>query len=192
MKKINRLKTAGLAFISGVLFAMPATARTFDHSVGFSYLSGFGDVVEFYDDIPYTYQETDTVPVGISYRATANLDSGMRVDLGIGPLALIFGDYEYWDVPLHATLGFSFFPNHSVRPYLRVGASLHIADGDYMTEDPGVGLLGAAGLEIGDRGRLSGFIEIAHDTAEATFEYSAAHREKIKVNGTVITLGVTF
>ncbi len=192
MKKTSWIQLVGMVLLSGGLFVMPAAAGTFDHGVGLSYLSGFADVVDFYDDIPYAYQETDTIPVGLSYRGTANFDSGLRVDVGIGPVAVVLGDYSYWDIPLQLTGGFSFFPNHSVRPYLRGGVTVHVADGDYMTKDPGVGLLGAVGLEIGKRGRISGFLEVSHDTAEATFEYSPFHREKIKVHGTVVSLGVLF
>lgn len=175
------------------LLALPAGAVTLDHAVTLSYLTGYGDVVDWYDSRPSLYSETDPIPIGLAYNFTANFNSGFRLDAGLGPIAMILGDIDYYDVPLRFTAGFTILPSHTVRPYGRLGFAYHIADGDYMVEKPGFGLMGAVGLEIGRRGRFSGFLEVSYDTAKATFEDTYyGDREEIKVHGVVISLGVVF
>jgi len=62
-----------------------------------------------------------------------------------------------------------------------------------MDEKPGFGLLGAVGIEIGSRGKISGFFEIAYDTAEAEFEpYAGVDETDIEVHGLIISGGVVF
>jgi len=178
-----------------------ATAATFDHAIGLSYVSGFSDVVDFYDSEPDL--SVDSLgPIGISYRFVINLDVGVRFDVGVGPIAAVVGgDVSYYDVPFQATAGYSLFPHHTFRPYVRGGFTYHLMDGDRVTSDAGTGLLGAVGVEIGKRGRISFFAEVAVDTAEATFEHAdtsffggtqSGETEDINVTGTVVTVGVVF
>lgn len=175
--------------------------RTYDHSVGLSYLSGFSDIIDFYDETFYVDGDGGA-PVGLAYNFTTNFPSGMRIDAGVGPFAIIAGDLEYYDLPIRLQGGFTIGPKSSVRPYLKAGFSYHFSDGDYVRDEAGLGLLGTIGVEFGQRGRFSGFFEVSHDTAEATFDSSISGpmgyykkknmREDIKVNGTVVSVGVVF
>lgn len=193
MKKIVQkcVVALGLIALTGFFSTAANAETTYDHAVGISYISGFSDVYDFYDDIPYTSGD-DTIPIGLAYNFIVNFDNGFRVDAGLGPIALIGGDYDYYDVPIRMLLGFTMLPESKVRPYVKAGASYHISDGDYMTEDPGFGLLGSIGIEFGKRGSISGFIEASYDTAEATFEYNSSLKREIEVHGFVVSAGVVF
>ncbi len=104
-----------ISFCLAIFISMPATAVTLDHAVSLSYISGFSDVVDYYDDRPFMASETDPVPVGLAYTFTTNFDSGFRFDAGLGPIAVILGDVDYWDVPLRMTAGFTIIPSKPVR-----------------------------------------------------------------------------
>ena len=190
------LLTSGLLIGSlGVLTVATAQATTVDNALGLSYVTGVHDVGDFYDDEEFL--DVTTWPVGLAYRLTVNLDVGVRFDFGVGPVVLMFGDADYWDVPLQATVGYSLFPHHTFRPYIRGGASYHFMDGDLVDSKAGAGLLGAVGVEIGKRGRVSFFGEVSLDTAEATFRHDnpapgGSSSEDIKVSDVAVTLGVTF
>jgi hypothetical protein len=45
---------------------------------------------------------------------------------------------------------------------------LHINEGDYVSEKANFGALGAIGLEIGNPGSVSFFMEATYDSAKAT------------------------
>ena len=191
MNRNVSLFAAGMCFmVMMVMTPLTSRATTYDHAVGLSYVSGFSDVVDFYDEIPFMDVSSE-VPVGLFYNFTVNYSSGMRVDAGVGPFSFISGDVDYYDVPIRLTAGYTFIPSKSFRPYVRGGMSYHINDGDYIVDEPDFGLVGALGAEFGRRGRISGFIEVSYDTAEGTFEYGS-NREEIKVHGTVVSLGVIF
>ena len=203
MKK--RFAMAGMALLAGLaVFTTPLTAMaetTFDHAVGLSYITGFPDIKDFYTET-FRVEESAMLPVGISYSFTTNFQSGLRIDAGIGPLSIITGDLEYFDVPLRLQGGYTFLPSASFRPYLKAGASYHISEGDYIKEKAGAGFLGSFGFEFGKRGRISGFLEVSVDTAEATFDSSLKgpidslrkknKKEDIKVHGTIFSAGVVF
>lgn len=201
-KRFSMFAVALLAGFAVLITSLPAMAETtFDHAVGLSYISGFSDIKDFYTE-SFRVDDSATIPVGISYSFTTNFQSGLRIDAGLGPVAIIMGDLEYYDVPLRLQGGYTFFPSASFRPYLKAGASYHISDGDYIRDKAGVGFLGSFGVEFGKRGRISGFLEVSFDTAEATFDSTVKgpidslriknKREDIKVHGTIISAGVVF
>lgn len=68
------------------------------------------------------------------------------------------------DIPLNLCFRYAFVPKASVSPYLRAGASVHLASGDYVeSSDPG--LIGALGIEF-FRNRIVGLgLEVGYDTA---------------------------
>jgi len=169
-----------------------ATKSTFDNSFGLTYVSGFQDVVDWYDNEVPLLDTGTVIPVGLSYKLTYNIPNGLRFDFGIGPIALAFGDIEYYDIPLQLTAGYTFIPSSKFRPYLRFGGVYHFVDGDYIEDEPEIGLLGAVGFEFGTRGKISGFIEVSHDTSKATFKYSNNPSEEIEIQSTCATIGISF
>jgi len=192
-----------LVFLSSFAFALSAIATnsradTSDGAVGLTYSKGFHDVVSWHED--HLAVQTDEIPVGLSYRFIRNLDSGLRLDVGIGPIAIFTGDVDYYDVPLQLTGGYSLFKGSSFRPYIRGGLSYHINDGDYVESSAGLGLIGAVGVEIGRRGHVNFFAEASVDTAEATFSTNEGNavyvtsfsKEDIEIAGVQFTAGIGF
>jgi hypothetical protein len=199
MKKSLRLTfnsgvALGLVLTSGVALAESA------HYLGGSYVSGAKEIWDWHEENLYLDEDSGGIPIGLSYRYANVLSSGMRVDAGVGPVVLIIGDVEYHDIPLQLTIGYSFSQSSNVRPYVRLGASYHISDGDYLKEKAGVGAVGAIGLEIGNPGSPSFFIEAMYDTAQATFSTAQSNsylvrqfsEKEIAVSDFLLTLGVRF
>lgn len=170
------------------------------HYLGLSYVSGARDVWNWHEDNLNLDDDIVGIPIGISYRYATLFESGMRLDVGVGPAVLIVNDVDYHDIPLQLSVGYSFLPSSDVRLYTRIGASIHINDGDYVKDEAGVGAIGAIGLEFGAPGSVSFFAEAAYDSAKATFstlesnEYYTRRfsEEEITVNDFLLTLGVRF
>ena len=164
-----------------------------------TYSSGFKDVADWHDD--NLNVESDLIsPVGLTYRFNYNYDSGLRMDLGLGPISMIGGDVDYFNMPLFATVGYNLFQDSNFNLYVRGGFTYHILDGDYVTDDSATGLLGAVGIEAG--GRVKFVAELAVDTAEATFSNGGVYlydqgeyvysEEEIAVDDVMFTVGVRF
>jgi hypothetical protein len=175
------------------------SAYDIDQAIGLGYPSGFQDVVDFYDDVPWL--EVDRLsPVGLFYRLLVNYDSGMRTDVGVGPLAFVAGGVEYHDVPVTATIGYNLNPKGSINPYLRGGLSYHFIGGDYVKDTKPVGPFGALGVEFMKNKPWQFFVEVAYDGAEATMkvdEYrygfgTYRKTEDINPTGVMISAGFMF
>jgi hypothetical protein len=198
---LNRAVSSVAALLT--LYLLPATPVAADnsHYIGFTYASGAREVWDWHDDnISLDDEDTGVLPMGLSYRYTSQFRSGLRSDFGVGPFVVIYGDVSYLDMPVQATLGYTFARHAHVRPYARLGASFHINEGDYVSEKAKFGALGAIGLEIGNPGSVSFFMEATYDSAKATFstdEYESywirnESEEDIRVNDFLLTLGVKF
>ncbi len=180
----------------------PVAAHSNDsaHYFGFSYVSGAKEIWDWHEDNLNLDKFEHGAPIGISYRYAALFDSGIRFDTGVGPFVLVTGDVEYVDIPFQMSLGYNFLESTDARFYARLGASVHINDGDYLKEENAVGAIGAIGLEIGHSLSASFFIEASYDSAEATFTDMAFDEnfdlvrteEDILINGYMLTLGVRF
>jgi hypothetical protein len=170
------------------------------HYVGLSYVSGIRDIWDWHEDTLDPDDFEHGAPVGLSYRFAAIENDGIRLDLGLGPIVLIMGDIEYFDLPLQFSLGYSFFNSSSVRPYVRLGASIHLNSGDYLVEENSVGGIGAIGIDFGEAGTTNFFIEAAYDSAKATFSGTKIDQnfelieteDSILLNGFTLTLGARF
>ncbi|MCU7905178.1 MAG: hypothetical protein KZQ76_04840 [Candidatus Thiodiazotropha sp. (ex Epidulcina cf. delphinae)] len=136
------------------------------HYIGFSYVSGAKNIWDWHEDNLLLDDELSGVPIGLSYRFAGLFDSGFRLDAGVGPLVLIFGDVEYYDVPIQLSIGYGFFSSSYFRPYARVGASFHINDGDYLVDGTDVGAIGALGFELGEpNDSVNFFMEASYDSS---------------------------
>ncbi|MEN8180366.1 MAG: hypothetical protein ABFS39_17340 [Pseudomonadota bacterium] len=173
-----------------------------NHIIGLAYTSGFQDVVDWHDD--NLNVETDMLsPVGLTYRYNYNYDSGLRMDIGLGPISMIGGDVDYFNMPLVATVGYNLFQDSGFNVYVRGGLSYHILDGDYVVDDSATGLLGAVGIEAGNRVKF--VAEISMDTAEAAFSNGGTYvwnsdtgytyvesEEEIAIDDVMFTIAVKF
>lgn len=183
-------------FLLGLLAVTVTRAYATDAQLGLSltYSPGFSDVADWHEDnLPIT-SEQDPIPFGLALRGVWHMDSGMRIDTGVGPVGLIIGDIEYIDIPVQLTIGYTFARGSRVQPYVRAGLSLHSVSGDYVV-DSSNGTIGAIGLTFGKPGDNNFFLEFAVDTAEATFNTSTISGpgdETIEISGSQITLGIVF
>ena len=139
--------------------------------VGATFVSGFRDVVDHYEDrIPY---DTDTtfVPVGLALSVTYEARHGSRFTADVGPAGLIYvfvvntdESWSYWNVPLGLTYGFVFLPRRDVSPYLRAGLRYYVAGGDYV-DDSTPGPIIALGMVFRRTRRVGWGLELAMDRA---------------------------
>jgi hypothetical protein len=142
--------------------------RALDWRVGVAYASGLSDVTDLHEDnLRAEGLEADVdlkFPLGITAGVTYDWPSGMRADVTLGPTFFIGGDVSHFELPVGASIGYSFAPHAEVSPYVRAGVIHHIASGDYESSS-NPGLLLAAGLDFQ---RLT--IEVAFDDSEVEFE----------------------
>ena len=154
--------------ILGLLASGANAAGTWDFELGISYVSGIDDVADHYEqNLERAGFDVDVdvrVPVGIGAKATYLFPSDIRADIGLGPMFFISGDVNHFELPLSATVGYSFLPGTGLSPYVRAGLVYHYVDGDqYSGTSPG--LLVAAGIE------LTHFtFELATDRSEVEFD----------------------
>ncbi|WP_410968681.1 hypothetical protein, partial [Salmonella sp. SAL4443] len=60
-------------------------------------------------------------PLGIAAGVTYDWENNVRVDAGLGPVFLIGGDIKHSEVPISATVGYSFARLTSMSPFVRAG-----------------------------------------------------------------------
>ena len=157
-----------------ILFAStPAMAADWRFPLGLTYASGIEDVVDTYEDNleeeGYTVYDTDYWPVGISFHPYVEFDIGLGVGASIGPSMMIYGDTDFFAVPVGLDARYTFIPRASVSPYVRVGGRTHLASGDYV-EGTTPGFFGAIGLEFLRDRSVSMGVEISTDKSEIELE----------------------
>jgi len=205
----TKLLVASLCFA----FASPAYCGEWRVGPGLAVATGLHDVTHVYED---NYNNTHTttqvdikavLPFSIAAQVTYTWNSGVRADLGLGPLFRIHdsgdGDVNtglsHTEIPINATVGYTFIPHGMVSPYVRAGLSHHFASGDYVvSSSPGV--FGAVGLEFMRTRVASVSLEVAFDQAKVEFDRyqrdslgAVTHStEKMKTYDTVIALYVKF
>jgi hypothetical protein len=186
-KKMMRLAL----LMAGSLLAIQVQARGLDewHFGGqLSYVSGISDVTDLYEKNynatnTYTYVKIHLlIPVGIQFAANYQWKTGLRADFGVGPAFYMSSsdssnnsnnyahvDLHHYEVPVSATIGYSFAPHADVSPYLRAGFAYHIAGGTYY-EGSTPGLFAAAGIEFSRTHAVRYVLEAALDKSKVEFD----------------------
>lgn len=174
-----KLSTALALLACGV----PAHAGDWRVGPAVSGVSGINDVSDIYEQ-NYNNTHTSTqvdvkflLPIGIAVQGTYTWNSGMRADLGLGPIFILRdngdGDIDtgldHTEVPISATVGYTFIPDGTVSPYVRAGAVYHFASGEYV-EGSTPGLLAAAGIEFMRKSVASVSLEVAIDKSKVELE----------------------
>ena len=153
--------------------AANANAAEWDFGIGASYVTGISDVVDLYEDNFEIEEsadvETFTIPVGASFIARYQADSGIIFNIGVGPAFIIAGDIEHTEIPLSATIGYLFSRDEDTSPYVRLGVVDHSVSGDYV-ESSDSGVLTAIGVEFGRKQGLNWGIEFSVDDSTVEFE----------------------
>ena len=160
--------------------------RTLEWRVGISYATGLSDVTDLHEDnLRASGLDADVdlkVPLGIAGGVTYDWPSGMRLDVMLGPTFFIGGDVSHSELPLGATIGYSFARDSDISPFVRAGIIHHFASGDYETGS-NAGLLVAAGVDFR---RFT--IEVALDNSELDFEAASCDADGASCVPTVRTL----
>jgi hypothetical protein len=162
----------GCVVVSGFLCMMTALtacagASGFDFRVGLSYISGIQGITDFYED-EFEAASTPISGVGLQFNTHYNWSHGSRADFTLGPVAVIIGDVEYYDVPLSFTYGFNFPLSEAIWLYGRAGVAFHIVGGDLDPKaDPGV--VGYVGMDFLRNKRVGFGFEVGYDSSTVTF-----------------------
>lgn len=156
-----------------LMLAFNVNAGEWQFGFGVTYASGISDVADLYEDNLADGPFVDSVevyefPVGVGFRSRYQADSGITVDIGVGPLFVMLGDASHTEIPLSATVGYAFAASANTSPYARLGVSHHFANGDYV-ESSEPGLLGAVGIEFGRNEGLNWGIELSVDDSTVEF-----------------------
>lgn len=137
-----------------VFLAAPADAiewQLIEWRAGLAYASGIDDVTDLYEENlrqeGFAAEVDLKFPLGLTAGVRYDWPSGVRGDIGLGPMFFVGGDIDHFEMPLTVTVGYNFAPRAEVSPYVRGGVTYHFASGDYdASSSPG--LLVAAGLDF--------------------------------------------
>ncbi len=172
--RMKRISFTMCALALPVMFLTGSTAANeMRWAIGVSYISGFGDLVDQYEDNldaeGYWTFTAENIPIGISLHPYYQWDEGLRIGGGIGPAMLIYGDRDHFQLPLSLTVGYTLGPNEPVSPYVFVGPSYHVASGDYY-EGTNFGFVGGVGVEFLKRDSFALGLQATYDSAEVEIE----------------------
>lgn len=150
------------------LTLLPMTVHAVEWRLGLAYASGVDDVTDLYEEnLRLAGFEADVdlkFPIGVTGAVSYDWASGVRADVGLGPVFFIGGDIRHFELPLTGTIGYNFMRLSRVSPYLRAGFAHHFASGDqYSSSEPG--LLVAAGLDFS---RFA--LEVSADFSKVEFD----------------------
>jgi hypothetical protein len=166
------MKTTILA-LTVVLLAGLSTAHALEWHLGLAYASDVEHVGDLYEEnlrVEGFDAEVDLkFPLGVAAGVMYDWASGIRADVGLGPMFFIGGDVDHFEVPLSVTVGYNFLRTADISPYVRAGVVHHFASGDYyISSDPGV--FAAVGLDFE---RFS--LEVSVDTSKVKFDAFACN-----------------
>jgi hypothetical protein len=160
------MRTAiAVALLAG-LFSAPA--QGLDWRLGVAYASGLSDVTDLYEDnlvkAGFDADVDVRFPLGVAVGITYDWANNVRFDAGVGPVFLIGGDIKHSEVPVSATIGYSFARLTSLSPFVRAGIVHHFVDGDqYNSSTPGPLL--AVGIDF-----THVIVELSWDDSEVDFD----------------------
>jgi len=130
-----------------------------------SYVQGYGEIWDWKKANGYSSSEDHgSDPIGPVINTSFDFGNGFFVWGGLGP-GFIIGDYfEITVLPVNLGAGYSFNPEGSISPYVKLGGRYMIADGDYIgISTPGI--QAAAGLQFRRQKLFGFFMEIGFDTS---------------------------
>ena len=148
----KQLKLSAITAIGMLLlFVLPLYAGEFRFPLGFTYLSGSGEISSQMEDNlrakGYYVDTIEGLPIGISFQPYYEFDFGLGIGVGLGPIIATIGDASLLDIPVNLSLRYAILPHLAITPYIRTGISSHIASGDYL-ESTNMGFVGAIGVEF--------------------------------------------
>ncbi len=171
---MKKILLSGVVCFSVLVFGLgSATANEWRIPVGVAFVSGMRDIIDQYEDNlqaeGFITESADGIPVGISLQPYYEFDSGLGIGIGFGPAMFIFGDVDFFNLPVNACLRYALMPKSSASVYFRAGISRNMASGDYVV-DSKIGFLGAIGIELMRDRAVSLGIEIGYDSSTIELE----------------------
>lgn len=172
-------------------------------AIGATYAAGIVDVA---DRIEEGYAPTNVdilvIPIGPSFVAGYRFKFGLELLGDVGPVSFIAVDdtvadevFTNIDVPVGVTVGYAFFTEKSVSPYLRGGLRHHFSGGDF-TDSSSPGLYVAGGINFFSNKAVQLQVEVAYDAAEVTFKapdfYGGGDEEDLEPGGLLISVRAAF
>ncbi len=155
------MKTRLILFLSllilNLTYFQEANAVNFENNLGLTYISGFSSIVDVYweniqaeypEEDGYSYSKEEGTPIGFSYQPYFELDMGIRIGAGIGPLIYIYTTAgSFTAVPLNINAGYTYMPSESMGIYGRAGISMPNASGKYVKSST-PGFMAGLGMEF--------------------------------------------
>jgi hypothetical protein len=181
------------------MFTAQAFADGWNFPLAISYVSGFRDVGDRFEDNlragGNSVSDVSYWPVGLSASPYYQYDNGFGIGGSIGPLQIISADpYFYIDVPVGIDGRYTFNLAEATSPYVRLGVREHIASGDFVVgKTPG--LFAAAGVEFLKKkeNRVHFGLELAYDGGIVKFENKRTNgTEQIKPGGVMLSVYAIF
>jgi opacity protein-like surface antigen len=194
-----------------MVFTTGVAGAGFRFRLNVDYVSGLHKLADQYDDdievqedrdFPFAIVEVDDVviPVGISLFPYWQWDNGLMLGVGIGPAAYFLAEgldenFTHWEVPLNVCVGYTFFLDGPVSPYIRVGPSYHLAGGDFY-ESSKLGIIVAGGVELLKTDHFVMGLEVAYDSASVEVDVLSplgpSHDTTRDIRTTELIAGVFF
>ncbi|MBM4156875.1 MAG: hypothetical protein FJ221_17890 [Lentisphaerae bacterium] len=163
-------RTWGGLLLAVSLATTGVRANEWDPSVGLTFVSGFMDVVDWYEDA-LGADVSWAVPIGMSLGVSYEFTHGSRLGADLGPISLLMvsdargydgGDTEFFDVPIGLAYGFNFIPDGKVSPYGRIGFRHHLVSADAVgSATPG--FFASVGCEFFRKGVVGLGLELGYD-----------------------------
>jgi len=166
------------------------------YALGYSYLKNVAEVKDAYKHLLKDAGDDHdiyNISISICFQPYYQFQNGYRAGAGIGPLIILAGDAYHVQVPLNLTLGYSFFSNSQISPYIRAGISYHMASGEYYASSS-PGYIGGIGIEFLNTKPLHFGFEIAYDASEIKLDRAKgqAKHEKIKTGEVIFFIYADF
>ncbi len=186
----------GLMLLATQLIGAEARAADWNFSVGVSYLSGLGDVVDILEDNlearGFTV-DTLVIPIGTSIQGYAQFNDRVGAGFSVGPAVASIGDVDYIDIPLGVDARYFLSSGEKSRSYVRGGVRYHIADGDDIKSSD-IGPFAGIGIEFRKEGQPGWGIEASYDGAEIEMINlrSASGFETVKPAAAMLTVFFVF
>ena len=163
-----------ISIIILLFWIQPVFAGDWHFPLGLTYISGFYDIVDIYEDNleeeGYLVDTVEAPPLGISFHPYFQFLDKFAIGCGIGPLMYIDGDVvEFFALPFSLDGRYFFLKTAGTGLYLRAGVKKYFASGDYV-EDSTPGFFGGLGLELLKNKKVNMGFEVLVDYAEIEFE----------------------
>jgi outer membrane protein W len=171
---VRRVVGVVLLFISAMCCFNPCQAAEWNFPVGISYVSGMSDVVDLYEDNleaeGYIVDTSWENPIGVSFQPYVQLENGLRIGGGVGPVAAIINsEASFFNVPINVSAGYTFLSEADMSPYVRLGLSYHLAGGEYV-ESVSPGIIAGVGFDFKRNSRIGFGVDLSYDSCEIEFE----------------------